>query len=407
MIRFTLILTALVVAQEAPILNWQSLLGSVQNDPRMQARTQSLDALQQSSGKALWKNVEVQYDLDGLDLREHKVSLQWSPLAWGERDAMGQEWKARVQIQQAQKDLLISKNLAARYRLGLQWIYAQKQKAYHQAMWQISKDREQVHLALAQTERFVPEALIDAQMNSTDLQGSLLGDEADLQSLQIAIRQQIGSWSVVQLNEDLLAVSTLAKRLDSLSQDSLMQPEQVLAQNRVDLVQARITRNQIQSSAWVDQWNLGWHHNVPKAGKSGDALASEIGLGVALRIPFGDNQSTEILRSQTDLLDAQAELQKTSLAQQSEKKELLLQIQVLLAQKNVLDSFAQKVDAGALFQDFAARSGADPLLLLRAKESSLQTQWRSEKLRVDIYFLYLRYLDLAGILVRDPGKFQF
>ena len=46
-------------------------------------------------------------------------------------------------------------------------------------------------------------------------------------------------------------------------------------------------------------------------------------------------------------------------------------------------------------------AGSDPLLLLRAKESALESTLKAIKLEYDIFQRYLILLDYAGVFARD------
>ena len=72
----------------------------------------------------------------------------------------------------------------------------------------------------------------------------------------------------------------------------------------------------------------------------------------------------------------------------------------LIAERDVQQKFVEQVDQGALFEDFATKAGNDPLLLLRAKESSLQSQLKIVQLDMDIFTIYLDMLDRMGALAR-------
>lgn len=75
----------------------------------------------------------------------------------------------------------------------------------------------------------------------------------------------------------------------------------------------------------------------------------------------------------------------------------------MLRQLVVLDSFSRRVDAGKLFADFAlGASGGDPLLLLSAQETSIETSWRREGLHFLMLYEYLELLRLTGTMARGP-----
>ena len=103
------------------------------------------------------------------------------------------------------------------------------------------------------------------------------------------------------------------------------------------------------------------------------------------------------LDAESDYLDAVRTLtQKVS--------RLSEEIVALVAQWKVQKDFVEKVNAGNLFEDFAQSAGADPLLLLRARESALESDLKALKLEYDIFERYLVLLTYAGIFANPNVK---
>ncbi len=64
----------------------------------------------------------------------------------------------------------------------------------------------------------------------------------------------------------------------------------------------------------------------------------------------------------------------------------------------------EKVNAGNLFEDFAQSAGADPLLLLRARESALESDLKAIRLESDIFERYIILLQYTGIFANPSVK---
>jgi hypothetical protein len=72
-----------------------------------------------------------------------------------------------------------------------------------------------------------------------------------------------------------------------------------------------------------------------------------------------------------------------------------------MAQWKVQKEFVEKVNAGSIFEQFAKDAGSDPLLLLRARESAIESELSATKLEDDIFSLYLELLQYAGVLSQE------
>jgi len=104
-------------AQDPAPLTWDGLLGSVQAEPSVQASTQKVALLEKPEGPGYWNAMELRYSADGLDMREHKFEARISPYAWGERSALNAQLEARLHVNNASRDLTVSKVLNDRYQL--------------------------------------------------------------------------------------------------------------------------------------------------------------------------------------------------------------------------------------------------------------------------------------------------
>jgi len=392
-------------AQDPAPLTWDGLLGSVQAEPSVQASTQKVALLEKPEGPGYWNAMELRYSADGLDMREHKFEARISPYAWGERSALNAQLEARLHVNNASRDLTVSKVLNDRYQLGLQWIIHQREKVYHEALSKVYADRVQVEMSLTGTERFDPEDLVESQQTLAELQGDLLGDLNDIEETETILHKLVGAWTVIDLDTaNLLTVADLKARVDSLpSQVDSTLPSLRISQARLHLAESRFQLEQTRSTNIVSYGNIGYDLKIPKAGKTGPTALESMSAGVGIQIPIFDGRKQDLQRRQLDLLDEKSTFLDDQWDLERKLGQLRMEIGSLMAQKAVLDSFAARVDAGNLFTDYAVRAGTDPLLLLKARATSLQSAWRSERLRYDIYASYLSMLEITGVLARDPG----
>ena len=408
--RLSLPLVALAIvsgaASEPVILDWSALLGSVTADTKLQATSDRVNLLKTKPDPGLWDKLELRYETTG-DLREHKIDARLSPYAFGERTATRNLWNAKLTYNQAKQALALSKALRDRYKLGLQWIYRQKQLAYHQNLYKVYADRIQVHMTFAGTERFDPEDLVSSQQKLADLQGEILSDQNDIAELEQELRTLIPGWSTVDLDTaGLLTVAELRQNferlpntVDSLFPEYRVQLERYRQAERDEKLDEASIRN------YVSYLNVGYKLPLDKHyGWDDDKTAlEELSIGVGVKVPFGDGANLETLGSRLDVIDERSELLDCQWDLTQDLNELHRTGGSLVRRMAVQDSFAAKVDAGALFTDYAVRAGSDPLLLLKARATGIQTSWNSEQLLFDAYFVYLDLLQTSGVLVRDPG----
>ena len=106
------------------------------------------------------------------------------------------------------------------------------------------------------------------------------------------------------------------------------------------------------------------------------------------------------MQRQIDFLESERDYHKTKrdVAQKEERRRE--EILGLIAQREVQKKFVDQVDQGALFEDFANRAGNDPLLLLRARQSSVESQLKIVAIEDNIFTVYLDLLFETGALGR-------
>jgi len=124
-------------------------------------------------------------------------------------------------------------------------------------------------------------------------------------------------------------------------------------------------------------------------------------LNIGIKLPFFSNNNDDLMRRQISVLDAESDYLDEYRDLDQKVARLHEEIVALIAQWKVQKDFVAQVDAGSVFQEFAAMAGSDPLLLLRAKESALESTLKAVKLEYDIFQRYLILLDYAGVFSRS------
>jgi hypothetical protein len=131
--------------------------------------------------------------------------------------------------------------------------------------------------------------------------------------------------------------------------------------------------------------------------KTSDKFYATLGI----KLPFFDSNKDNDLRNQIADLDAEGDYMAKARDVNVKVNRLVEQVNGYLAQWKVQKDFADKVKAGNIFEQFAKDAGSDPLLLLRARESALESELNAAKLETTIYDLYLELLQYAGKLSKE------
>jgi outer membrane protein TolC len=124
-------------------------------------------------------------------------------------------------------------------------------------------------------------------------------------------------------------------------------------------------------------------------------------VNVGIKLPFFDSNKDNDLRNQVADLDAEGDYMDKVRDVTVKVNRLVEQINDYLAQWKVQKGFADKVKEGKIFEQFAKDAGSDPLLLLRARESAVESELNAAKLETDVYDQYLELLQYAGVLSKE------
>lgn len=388
-------------------LGWDSLLGSTRTDPQVLAAVGQVRELRGTDGTLLWDKVGAKWDLKRGDFKEMEWDLKVSPVAWGERSADRATWDARRSLGSSRADQAMSQALLERLQTGLRWIAQNREMAYHAALRDLYDQRISAMAKLVGDARFDPRDLVASQLLRTESAADVVADRSDVDALERRLHALAPGFAEIVLDTHLVPVARVRADVESSGSDSVRSPDLVVAGRRLDLAAGMEELERRRSSRWLDYVQVGWDWEDSSSISKKDRSASRwrsFSAEIGFVLPFFDGSSQDRARRLAALADARGVLMQERMDLERRLVGLRMDIQSLLKQREVLDSLSAKVDAGALFGEYALRSGGDPLLLLQAKATSIESSWRSEKLRFEILDKYLTFLYLTGGLPRAASS---
>lgn len=401
--RLVLAMAACAGSIEAADIGWDALLSSHGADHSLVAARERVKELGQGQLVQLWEDLEVRYDAKRADLRKQEVGLRISPSGFGEIGANRALWTARREVGDLKLRQMESEAIFDRYGLALDWRFQERQRRYHLEMKEICERRLEVLAKLAADPKFNPEYLVEAQIGRTEYLAKAEGDLYQMSQAERKMRQYLPGTGAVRLEGELLTrqeVERFLAGIDPAKADSF--PRVKLAQGQLALEQAKTDQEVAASRRWLGYLEAGYTFDVDENRLELQTQRDNISFGFGIKIPLFDGSSQNIARRRAELAQARLNFQDDREDVERKVGDLRLSIGSLLRQTAVLDSFAARVDAGRLFTDYAVRSGSDPLLLLKAKQTSIESAWRIEELHFAILRQYIELLHLSGSLVARP-----
>ena len=447
----TLALTAAAIASP---LTWERLIESAKADPRYEAAAKRAEATSKERNLKLWDKIELRYQLDGFSFAKHDFELRVTPQAFGERSADKAHYEAVKNYQQATFAVERSILLYDRYERGVRYVLRQKINEINKQLLQVVQDRIEVLHLKSGSASFNAEDLMTSLEKSASLKANLLSDSTALRDAELKMLSWAPDYDNVNLDSSFLpTMEELAEFLKNGVTVDENFPLVALAKGKRDSdiskaqQDASKDRNyishvgigyslqieslmekykdleykDIKSGARYDEYESEWMSKACTQTVQGECAshdasyklrklfpdtddrktADKFFVNLAFRLPFFDSNKDATLREQVEKLDAESKYLDEVREVNQKVARLTEEVLTLIDQWKVLKDYAEQVNASGFMEQFAHKAGSDPLLLLRARESALESDLKAAKLEYDIYARYLELLDFSGGLARE------
>ena len=447
---------ALSATAVAAPLTWEALVESVDKDPVLQTSKKRSEVAAQNPGTKLWDNLEFRYQLDGFSFAKHDFELRLKPKSFGIGSADKRQYETLRDYQKARLAVDRSYLLYDRYERALRYVIRRKIAEIDKQLYQVNLDRIEVLHLKAGSENFNSQDLIVALEQESARRAELLGDSTALKDAELKLKSWVPDFDSVGLDTSWLpTMEELAKGLqDGIALNDQF-PEVQKAKSKMEYEQAKSKRDLAKGNDYISHIGVGYSLRIESlmkeykdleakdirpyakyadyaddwfdktgcnsstyldddvCGKTAKFLVPDYDnrqlkdkffVNLAVKLPFFDDNNGNALRNQVDELDAESDYLDAVRTLTQKVSRLSEEIVALVAQWKVQKEFVEKVNAGNLFEDFAQSAGADPLLLLRARESALESDLKAIRLESDIFERYIILLQYTGIFANPSVK---
>ena len=442
----TLISLALSAAAIASPLTWERLVESAKTDPRYESAEKRAEATATPRNLKLWDKIELRYQLDGFSFAKHDFELRVTPQAFGERAADKAHYEAAKNYQQASFAVERSILLYDRYERGVRYVMRKKINEINKQLLQVNSDRIEVLHLKAGSASFSAEDLMTSLEKNASLKSNLLSDSTALRDAELKLKIWVPDFEGVDLDSTFMpSMDELAEFLKNGVTVDENFPLVALAKGKRDSDISKAQQDASKDRNYISHIGIGYSLQIeslmekykelncsdvlkPEYAKykdefmrnSGDCIADpyytsrklvadqdnrktadKFFVNLAFRLPFFDSNKDASLREQIEKLDAESKYLDDVREINQKVARLTEEVLTLIDQWKVLKDYAEQVNASGFMEQFARNAGSDPLLLLRARESALESDLKAAKLEYDIYARYLALLDYAGGLARQ------
>lgn len=446
--RIAAIPAILSVAVFAGPLTWDRLVQSAQSDPRYEAAQKRSEATASGRSTKLWDKLELRYQLDGFSFAKHDFELRMSPKTFGESAADKERANAVRDYEKARFGVERSLLLYDRYERGVRYVMRKKINEINKQLLQVNTDRIEVLHLKSGSATFNAEDLMSTLEKSASIKADLLSDSTALRDAELKMKIWVPDFDGVDLDSSFLpTMDELAQILSNGVEVNENFPLVAMARGKRDSEVAQAKQDVSKGRDYISHIGIGYSlqiesrmekykdldatdvfgtgayadyvdefkkqtgcetalnckglANVLVPDKDNRKTADKFFVNLAFRLPFFDSGKDSDLKLQVAKLDAESDYLADVRDINQKVARLTEEVLALIGQWKVQKEFVEQVGASGFMEQFARNAGSDPLLLLRAKESALESDMKAVKLEYDIFARYLELLNYAGILARE------
>ncbi len=429
-------------------LTWDRLIQSAQSDPRYEAAQKRSEATASGRSTKLWDKLELRYQLDGFSFAKHDFELRMSPKTFGESAADKERADAVRDYEKARFGVERSLLLYDRYERGVRYVMRKKINEINKQLLQVNTDRIEVLHLKSGSATFNAEDLMSTLEKSASIKADLLSDSTALRDAELKMKIWVPDFDEVNLDSSFLpTMDELAQILSNGVEVNENFPLVAMARGKRDSEVAQAKQDVSKGRDYISHIGIGYSLQIEsrmekyktldasdvfgtgqyrdyvedfktKTGcatavncaETADFLvpdkdtrktADKFFVNLAFRLPFFDSGKDSDLKLQVAKLDAESDYLADVRDINQKVARLTEEVLALIGQWKVQKEFVEQVGASGFMEQFARNAGSDPLLLLRAKESALESDMKAVKLEYDIFARYLELLNYAGILARE------
>ena len=425
-------------------LTWETLIKSADDDLRYQSSKKRTN-IATSRNTKLWDKMELRYKLDGFSFASHDFELRMTPKAFGEGSADRAHYEAQMVYANAQLAEDRGILLYDRYERAIHYLMRQRINRLNKELYQVNSDRIEVLHMKAGSATFNPQDLMSALEKEATIRAALISDSNSLQNSEKKLRRWIPDFDGIELDSSWLpSMEEIESQLSGEIEVNDNYPQIAMAKGKMESEKARAKQDVASRRDYITHIGIGYSMKIESlmekykdldagdvayeyneymdeylekypdatandsrtirklvADKDSRKTSDKFYATLGIKLPFFDSNKDNDLRNQVADLDAEGDYMAKARDVNVKVNRLVEQVNGYLAQWKVQKDFADKVKAGNIFEQFAKDAGSDPLLLLRARESALESELNAAKLEMTIYDLYLELLQYAGKLSKE------
>lgn len=386
---------------ETPI-RISDFLSGASTDDALPEEKEILSFLEKNQDTPFLNELEFRLNVAEFDYDRQEFAVRFKIRSFGEMRDLKKLAISGMASREAQYGLLLNQALKRRYDIVLEYLYCREMMIAYGELTKVCKDRLHVLNRRSDVPGVDPlkfsYALVEAENHLLDLE--METERLKDHSMLIAdeIRKDMGtngpisfeSEKRVDINDIINVIRQIANV--PVAKNAAIQS----AQKKADLAAARYALEKTQNGAWFSfietAYDLEQRYDFDKA----------FSIGFGISVPIGVTSRPEMREKKLKELNAKRACE---MLRQRKNDETVRLSNELLHLIRRYERFQERMQSGGGKRHshvWQSTEGADPMILLKIRESVLKKQIGKTKLLFEIFRGYTNLLDVSGKLLQKP-----
>ncbi|CAN2041950.1 Outer membrane efflux protein [Candidatus Magnetomoraceae bacterium gMMP-15] len=375
-------------------------LNTAFQDDTLIFQNEKISFLKNSSSNTPFLNeIEFRMNIDEFESDKQKYAIRFKPNGWGEAKNGKYMYNKTLQYNKAMYDLLLNQALKDRYNIIIDYIYNRQMISLNEELTVLYEDRVNVLKQSADDLNFNPNDLIDAENDIIRLELDLINLKNETVNIEDEIRQNLPGTKAV--NFDTARMISIQGMEKIIAATRLTEQKNVyLEYNRLNaaLANARYELEKSENRKYLSFIETAYDTD------DRDEFEKAFSIQFGISIPFINPNRLDTNLRKLSSLEAQSKYVMMQKKMTENSSILLRDVSRLIKQYSVLNAKKTQSKAKSFFDIYRRMEGANPLILLKLKESLLKTDISMQKITRRIYKKYINFMDISGKLSEKPLK---
>ncbi len=374
-------------------------LSSAAQDPTLHFQNEKVSFLEGSRPNTpLIREVEFRARIDEFSESQQRYGVRFSPTGWGETRNGRRVYKARLEYNEAQLELLLNKALKRRYRVLIDFTRTQDLLDLNRKMMEVAEDRLDIKRKSINDLDSDPTALVAAEDDIIQLQLDIIDFENSVRDLEDEIKTAMGADGPVSLEPvDLIDIDAIKQAIENFSHP----PEEENIHIRRAHLSTELAENRYNLEKAENRRYLSFFQFDYEMDERRDFEEAMI-LRFGIMLPIVNPNRLDIDRRKLTSLKEKSDFENLRREIAGDISFFLRDLERSIKQYDILLGRKAASNAESSLEVFQRIEGTNPLKLLKMKKSMLKTEVAITKMKRRILRKYVNLLDVSGKLFLKP-----